>query len=672
MTRSLAALAGITCSIGDGKVYLFLWKVRQMARRSLLAIPAQLAVPALLAVPAILLLLAATARLRAAEAPGAPAGGVAASGAAASGGADNGAAIGEPAAADLLPASIVLYVEVKQPSVLVDLAYDHPLRAKIESLDNIQKALQGEQFRHVQAVIALYEAHMGVDYRTALKSLVAGGAWLAYDAATQGAISIVRADRAETVEKTRDFLLGLARADAAQKGQGPQIKSTEYRGAVAYEFEGGVAAIRDRWLILSNKKDLAKSFVDQLADRAEKPEDAAPALSSKASYLAARGSIASPPVAEGQSTGWAFVDLEAIRQAGAAKELLAGKAPDNPLAELLFGGLLGALAKSQVVAAEVSVSAEGIDLVASAPYADAIPPEREYFFGPDRSGVAPPLTPVNNQLLSIGAYRDASGMWLHAGDLFDENTNDQLTLADGQLTTLFSGKDFGEEILGALSPQTQIVVARQDFTGLAVKPEVKLPAFAGVFTLKAPEEMSDELRRIFQSLVGFLNVAGAQNGQPQLDINSERTEATQIVAASYVPSPDEKKSGKGRIQFNFSPTAVFVGDKFILSSTEPLARELAQRLSAPTPEPGAENTPSPAANTLAIADAQILADVLRDNRSQLVAQNMLEEGRTQEEAEQAIDGLLTLVGAAKSARLSLITAGDSLRLEAHISLDSGK
>ena len=50
--------------------------------------------------------------------------------------------------------------------------------------------------------------------------------------------------------------------------------------------------------------------------------------------------------------------------------------------------------------------------------------------------------------------------------------------------------------------------------------------------------MQPELRRTFQSLIGFLNIVGAMNGQPQLDLDMEKSEAAQFVTASYLPDPD--------------------------------------------------------------------------------------------------------------------------------------
>ena len=57
-----------------------------------------------------------------------------------------------------------------------------------------------------------------------------------------------------------------------------------------------------------------------------------------------------------------------------------------------------------------------------------------------------------------------------------------------------------------------------------------------------------------------------------------------------------------------------------------------------------------------------LREVLTDNRGQLVAQNMLNEGHTQDEAERAVGELLELVGWFDDLELSLDTTHSELRV----------
>ncbi|MFV1968509.1 MAG: hypothetical protein ACC628_24060, partial [Pirellulaceae bacterium] len=288
---------------------------------------------------------------------------------------------------------------------------------------------------------------------------------------------------------------------------------------------------------------------------------------------------------------------------------------------------------------------------------------RQYYFGPGGTGTAPPLLSAKNRVFALSTYRDMAAMWLQAGDLMDEKANEGISKADSHLSTLFAGKDFGEDILGAIQPEMQLVVARQNFAQAELRPAMKLPSFALAVELRDPDAMRAELRRTFQSLIGFLNVLGAQQGQPQLDLGNEKLDEGEIITATYIPLQDESNLERLPINFNFSPSIAFVGGRAIVSSTKELARELAG-LDAGQNGDGQQNT-------AAMVDFPVLRDILNDNRGPLVAQNMLKEGHSQDEAESEIDTLLTLIGFLNNANAALqfSTDDDALKLALEVNLE---
>ncbi|MBI2479118.1 MAG: hypothetical protein HYV60_10940, partial [Planctomycetia bacterium] len=244
------------------------------------------------------------------------------------------------------------------------------------------------------------------------------------------------------------------------------------------------------------------------------------------------------------------------------------------------------------------------------------------------------------------------------GDLFTDNIVDQFAKAEGTLSTLFSGKDFGEDILGEVHPEIQVVVARQTFAADAPQPAIKLPAFAAVFRLKDPETVGPDFRRTYQSLIGFLNITGSMNGQPQLNLDIEKEDNYQIVSATYLLEKDASAGGL-KIHYNFSPSIAFVGEHFVVSSTTALARQLAQTV-------GQGNQQNTDLNSTIKLDVRGVSDVLADNRAQLVAQNMLAEGNSKEEAERTIGDLLDLLGVAESATIDLGVGDNALRASLEI------
>ena len=146
------------------------------------------------------------------------------------------------------------------------------------------------------------------------------------------------------------------------------------------------------------------------------------------------------------------------------------------------------------------------------------------------------------------------------------------------------------------------------------------------------------------------------NGQHQLELGNESAGSQgELVTASYVPEAGEEDSTDAEIVFNFSPSVGFVGDRCVVASRASLARALIEHH-----ESERERTDD---NTRAKLNAKVLRDVLADNRSQLVAQNMLEEGSTKEQAEANIDLLLQVIEYFRGAHASLQTTDEMLRFQ---------
>ncbi|HND54276.1 MAG TPA: hypothetical protein PLV92_17820, partial [Pirellulaceae bacterium] len=279
-------------------------------------------------------------------------------------------------------------------------------------------------------------------------------------------------------------------------------------------------------------------------------------------------------------------------------------------------------------------------------------------------------------ILNLTAYRDLGGFWNAAPDLFDEATNSQLVQANSNLSTLFSGQDFGQDVLTTVKPEWQLVVTRQEFRDGPDSPQIKLPAGALVFQLREPEKMRRSWKITFQSLIGFLNIVGAMERRPPLEIDSTTRGAAQMVTTSYAPPSDEGVLRPGAIYYNFSPTMATVGDRLILSSTRTLAEQLldAKPTDAATGTNGAAGASGAKddANGAAVVNGRLSFDfksirsALNDNRQQLVSQNMLDKGHGREQAEREIGLLLNALGLIRSAALQ-IDSNES-RVQAELSL----
>jgi hypothetical protein len=568
----------------------------------------------------------------------------------------------EITAADLLPPTTAVYAELSDPAQLLDLVMDHPIHKRLREIEDYQKAFDTPQYRQFLVLVKLFEGAVDAHWREGLKQITQGGVFLAIDAESKGVVLLVRANDAKKLETVVDAALTLARTDARQKGNPDPIKTAEYRGVTAYAVDRARLAIVGEWLVVTNKDELGKAVLDRFLSSTEdiaKQDDAT--LAGHPQFAAARA------VREPDAVAWSYADLQPLREAGFGKKVAQGL-HGNPLAELVLGGLVAVAKETPYATVSLTTKPDQVAISAAAPFDPQwLDETRMYYFGAEAQGAAPPLASAKDTILSLSTHRDLSEFWASAPELFNDNVNTKFAEANSNLTTLFSGRDFGDEVLAAARPELQIVVARQTLPHADLPaPDTKLPAFAIIFRLKDEAKMRRPLKVSLQSLVGFLNVVGAMNGQPPLELGSDVRGEDEIIFGTYLPPVDEDDTQRGRINYNFSPSAAFIGDRLIISSTKALAVELAEsvRKEVETQQPHDRAR----LNVQANANASVLRALIQDNREQLIAQNMLEKGHSREEAEREIGGLLEVLSWLRGAEFRLKHDEKWLRLEAVVSL----
>lgn len=543
------------------------------------------------------------------------------------------AGVQERTLTQLIPGPSIAFVELAPASEWLN----HPLRQQIQMSPTFKEVWRSDPVMKLRSGMMVAEFALGDSLENLIRKLTAGGVVLTVDKNTQGLAVLAKTESKDWLEVYLKKWVKLARDDAAQKNNDDPIKERDYRGLQAFKFNDSIFVALDEFLLISNKDTLAKEIADRFLDRAtegfEQTERYQNFVETKKRHAGS----------DEKDIGWLSVDVASLREAGVAKDLLAGKAKDFG-AELILGGLLAVLHQTPTVNGSLSLSDSKIAMVLDSPFDPTWADDaRVFFFGEQGKGQSLPLLKTANTIASLSAYRDVSQLWLRAGDLFDVAVNDQLAQADNTLTTLFSGRDFGEDILGAIYPEVRMVVASQDFSKDEAKPALKLPQFALVAKLRNPDLMKRELKRIFQSLVGFINITSAMEGQPQLDLDIESDGDQQYYTSRFVREIDRKIDAEFPVQFNFSPSLTFVDDLVILSSTVPLSKQLVEQLKSSAVDSDSSKSSLPLKNTLFEISADTLRESLEINRNQLISQNMIENGHTKSEAENEVGMLFSLL-----------------------------
>lgn len=549
---------------------------------------------------------------------------------------------------DVLTQTTAVCFSVTDPPALLDSLIRHPLVERLQEIPGIRQALASPQLQPLLTGRNFFQLQMGMPWLEALQAISAKGLWIAVDSSDQSAALLIRGRDEQLMQDVRLKLLELTRLTAGGNG-----KLDTYRDIPVYRLPQGGAAVVGEWLVVVNKSEAGRRLLDRLLDLKTADEQSLSALPAWQQASAGR---------RPQSAAWLWAGMQAIRDKAGNRGVFQNQA-ENPLVELLFGGLQTVLNRTDWIQTELQVAESELRLTLTTPFSsDWMPEARQWYFGPEAAGQVPAVPQVAGLLGSFGMYRNVSEMWQRAGDLFSADMNDRMAEAESNLGTVFGGRDFGDEVLGAFGPQLLLVAARQDFSVVQTVPAIQLPAFALVLTLKDAETMRPELRRAFQSAIGFFNITGIQEGRPQLDMDMQKSADSELIISRYLP-PKKPAAGEAPpvpLIYNFSPTVAFRGEQFVLASTEQLAAEI---LKAP-------RQPAVAANVVLDLQADVAGQLVADNQQSLISQNMLTKGQSREEAQAEIAVLQQLIALLRGATFQLRpdTAAKQLQLDVSLQL----
>ncbi|MHC4176229.1 MAG: hypothetical protein ACYSWU_01910, partial [Planctomycetota bacterium] len=500
-----------------------------------------------------------------------------------------------------------------------------------------QKAAAQPGFKEFMGVLKYLETMVGSDWKTALRKLTGGG--VTFAASPQGTVwLIVDTEDAKMLEQLHEILLNFARDEATKQGEAGRVASREYRGVTGWTFGGGEAhAIVGNRLLWSNNPEGLKAALDLRAKAGGK------SLASLAAYRDAKKAAGSDACAT------AFVNAQVLKQHPPIQQALAQTS--NPLAALLFTGIMESLRESNWLALGLVVEGETLALRAavdgkaadpSGPAAFALPSQ------PDK-GVLPNLS-VPRRIAGLSFYRDLHAFYAAKDELFPERTSG-LIFFENMMGIFFSGLDLTDEVLGETRPEVRFVVAEQEYDPAIGTPQLQLPAFAAIFRLRNPEQFGEVVEEAWQKAIGLVNFTSGQQAEPGLIIDRPAHGDTKFTVA-YFRAPKEGDRQQIDQRFNFRPSLASVGDFVILSSTDGLTKDLIDALKK---EIADTVKPLATAHSLVEVNAVQLASILGANRDNLVRQNMLEEGSTKEQAETQMDLVITIVKYLGQAKLNVAT-----------------
>ncbi len=543
-----------------------------------------------------------------------------------------------PAPARMIPANAVIVLELARPMELLDFILAPALIDALKAQPGWAKIVaRPEAARFLQAV-KLFETKLATTWRPGLAALAGRGITLAVTPA--GNLVIVDGADPRMLDLFNQTVIGLVKIDATGKGTPDPVSTRDLGGVTAWSVgpEEAHACVGNR-LYFSNKMEVLTTAL------ALREKSDAPVLATLPAYVEARKAVG-PDCA-----GMVFVNLELLKLNPEVQQGLTRT--QEPLGALLFSAATEAVKGSRWLALGLQVQGTTLSARAAVDGATAVADGLPGFTWPAAAGEgALPNLAVPRGLGGLSLYRDLARFY-HAKDaLFPERTSG-IIFFENMMGIFFTGRNFADDVLAQTRPEVRVVLAEQAYDQAAGTPLVRIPAFALVLRMKDPDKFGVVAEEAWQKAIGLVNFTRGQDAQPGLLIDRPVHAGVKLTSASFAPPQDSEKPDLP-LRFNFSPSLARKGDFLVMSSTEGLARDCIDALGKETAAP-----PAPCAdtNSLLEIDGGRVCSILTANRENLIRQNMINEGRTREDAEGNIDLFLCIMQRLERAKLGLARNG---------------
>jgi hypothetical protein len=569
----------------------------------------------------------------------------------------------------------VIYVEIPRPAALIDRAAEPRIRALLGAVpgyqERVDKVLDGEHGRKAMANLKALEAALGMAWTGVLSGLTGKGVVAVVEPPTKGegpsVYLIISPNDPKFPQQVADTVIDLIRKNADELGVPDPVKSVIHRGVTAYSIGPAAYAIVEGKVVFANQAETLKRIIDRALD----------GLPEKDSIVSDDMFRTRKAAVKPDTLAWGLARVDRLRELDPKRFQPSDNTNTGQM--LLLGGWLDVAKRASWVSAAVTWTDLKLaaDLTIAAPASgrtDAL----KGFIPPKGSG-APKLANVPGTVLSASLWRDLPALWEARAELLKPEEVQQLAGLDTFAGQFFGGRDFGSGVLGALSPNWRLVVAVQDYKAMKPAPDTKVPAFALIVDLKPDDpDFAQRIKVAFQSFVGLVNLGAAQTKAPPLELGSEEFEGVTISTSHFVlpapaPAPATKDKDKDKakeveegkepvhVRHNFTPSAVQVGDHFVISSSVGLARDLVKALKAPA-------SPPEDATFVVEVDGGMIATLVDLNRTQLVMGNMLQRGNDKTQADTDIGLLSSLLRYLGHARASVKDDADATRVSLEFQL----
>jgi hypothetical protein len=545
--------------------------------------------------------------------------------------------------AGTMPSGAVGYAEVTRLGDVLKRIQDSSYLEMVTSSSQFQGLQKLPQYKQGDAVRKIVETQLGMNLWKLFEELLHDRLAIAVypkDGATPGTpaanvLAVLRGIDPQVLAQLRERIDPLLTLAQEQLVPADPIEGAPANTTVL-SFKGQVTvALGDSWIVASSTRELLTRAVGLMSKQELDKKE----LDKKELDKRELGTLADDPSFRAMSEQMgkehlvrAFVNTEMLTKAKGSR--LTPEKLDNPLVSMFLGGLSELAAGSPYAGLALDVEEDRFVLTSGVAGDSRKLDEAHRVFFSDPDG---PGTSAIPQLPSIIAgftfHLDLANWYRQREKLLEAHLLPNFDKFETGLGALLPGKDVGEDVVPLIGKNLTFVTAPQDYSHLDGRPGVKLPGFAVIIDLARPDEGGDLLQLFFQTFSAILNLqAGQQNNQPWV-MTSETFREVQISFGRYLKRP---AGDQLPLVANFLPASARLGDKFIISSSLGLCRQLIEQMQQPAAGP------RPNRNLNFEFHPNALADILLANKEVFQAR-AIQQGQEAKQAEGEFSTMLQLL-----------------------------
>ncbi|HEV3386453.1 MAG TPA: hypothetical protein VG097_16640 [Gemmata sp.] len=540
---------------------------------------------------------------------------------------------------DCMPDSARIVMVVDNPRKLAETITGLAAFKEAQILPQVRQIYDSPTAQRLYKLLAFAEKELGAQWPNLLDQIAGNGIALGgqFQEGLGSAIAIASGTDSVQVGKAFDLAMKMLDEEFTRQG-GRDVVRIERNDGITFAHLGADFhfARVDKTILAANNLDFLKEAV---ALARTKPQG------ERKVYKARRDAAKLLPK---NPLGWIWLNMASFKESKATKDFFDATRQDF-LQTLVVGSTIDCLRRSDFIAVGLYQESSGFRLRAR------LPAGREGLWS-DLALHVPPKGSIGSLALleppgtiySQSFHLDIGYMWKNRERMISAENRKGFEKGEKQLSRFLPSDMKLGDLLEKWGPQHRIVVANHDQRPYKTVPELKLPAFGYVATMR-DKKFGDNLAAIFQgiSLIGMLTY-GLKTVEVQhegITINGYRFDEGKTV-------PDDSQGDR----FNFEPCFAIVGDEMMMASTIELGKKLITELKKPRQS-------GSAAVWKSRVSAASGADTLAGLTDPLITDAVLGRGVGLTEARKEIADLIAFVRTLGTAQIEIDITATEYRLD---------